>query len=247
MENNLTVPQESLPAEFTEAGSWGTEGLDAQDILIPKLLCMQGLSKLVADRKAMMGDMINSTTSEVVGNDQKPIEIIPILNFNTWVEYEKIGGKLKFKTITPVTAANRNQPIEEKLPNGIEVRRDYCINFYVLLARDAADPAALPYVLCFKRTSLGAGKKLATHLFDCKSRKLPSAVKSFKLEAVKKQNDQGTFYVFDVTPARNTNREEITTAYSWYKRIAAQETKVDNSDLVDPEAGDAGVSPQSQF
>lgn len=223
-----------LPAEFDSA--WGTEGTDTRDILIPKLLVMQGLSELVTQERAQMGDFCNSVTGEVVGTARekgfKPVVFIPIMTFKTWVIYEKIGDKLEFKEIIPMTPANSNWEMEEEV-NGATVRRDRCINFFVLVEGQTGE---LPYSLTFRRTSYRAGQKLATHFKTCelaaaRGRPVPPAAKTFKLIAHKETNDHGTFYVLDVEPNGDTKQEDLKTAYEWYQVLKTRSVKVDDSDV----------------
>ena len=82
------------------------------DIVVPKLLLMQGLSKLVAeDRKFQSGDIVRSTTETKIGDDKSaPIPFIPLKMTMSWREEEKIGQKFQFKKSLPRTAANEDLP-----------------------------------------------------------------------------------------------------------------------------------------
>ena len=232
--------QSNLPVEAHEQ-NWGTEGTDSRDILIPKLLVMQGLSKMVVAEKASMGDFVDSVTGEVLGSgrekDLKPVPFIPIMTFKTWAEYEKIEQKgkepkLEFKGIIPMTEANANWPLEEE-KDGVPVRRDRCINFYVLLADKPDD---LPYLITFRRTSYRAGQKLATHFKKCelaalRGKPVPPAKSIFNLTATKLTNDKGTFFVADVERSGETPNESLKLAWDWFQMLKTSNVKVDNSDL----------------
>jgi hypothetical protein len=232
METQSVVKAEkNLPQVFDSA--WGTEGVDKRDILIPKLLVMQGLSDLVTEEKAQMGDIVDSVTGEVLGScrekDYKPVPVIPIMTFKTWVVFKKSGnGQTEFKEIIPMTAGNENLPREDE-----EFVRDRCINFYVLNANRTDE---LPYLLSFRRTSYRAGAKLATYFTKCelaarRGRPVPPAARIWNLGGSKQSNDKGTFYVFDVEQAGETPKEAIQTAFEWYQTLRTQSTKVDHSDL----------------
>jgi hypothetical protein len=239
--------KQELTTEVYEGG-WGTEGTDSRDILIPKLLVMQGLSKMVTDDKAQMGDFVDSVSGEILGSarekDLRPVKFVPIMTFKTWVEYEKIeikgkDAKLEFRGIIPMTEANANWPLEEE-KEGKSLRRDRCINFYVLLADKPDD---LPYLITFRRTSFRAGQKLATHFKKCelaalRGKPVPPAATVFALTASKLTNEKGTFYVADLSPTGTTPKETLKLAWDWYQMLKTANVKVDNSDLV----GDDAVS-----
>lgn len=220
---------------------WGSEGVDSTDILIPKILLMQGLSDYVAEGSAQMGDLVNSVSAKLLGTarekDKKPVCIIPISTFKTWAEYTvDTKGGLKYKQTIPMTAANADLPLEDMVDN-VKIRRDKCLNFYVL---NVDEPEEFPYVITFKRTSYHAGKKLATHFVKCQQAKalgkpVPPAATMFNLSGVKTQNDFGTFYVFDVAEAGKTSPELLAKAYHWYQVIKTKAVKVDESDVVETE------------
>lgn len=229
------------------SSSWGSEGIDAQDILIPKILLMQGLSEYVADGKVQMGDIVQSTTGRKLGGKDKPLQFIPICTFKTWVNSEKVGQKFEFRGTEPITPENTDLPLEWQ-QQGSMWRRDRCLNFYVLTPEDIErekqaiekaakgdlpdpDDALLPYVLTFRRTSYGVGKELSTHFSKCAHFKVPPAVSMFNLSSEKVQNDQGTFYVFKLEKAGKTDPHHIQVARQWYDIITKAKVKIDEPEL----------------
>lgn len=231
------------------SSSWGSEGVDAQDILIPKILLMQGLSEYVADGKVQMGDIVLSTNGRKLGGKDKALTFIPICTFKTWVNSEKVGQKYEFRGTEPITPENSDLPLEWQ-QQGAMWRRDRCLNFYVLLPEDIErekqaiekaskgdlpdpDDALLPCVLTFRRTSYGTGKELSTHFSKCAHFKVPPAVSMFNLLSEKVQNDQGTFYVFKLEKAGKTDTHHIQAARQWYEIITKAKVKVDEPAVVD--------------
>ena len=236
----------ALPPATYESG-WGTEGVDKRDILIPKLLLMQGLSELVTEERAQIGDIVDSVTGEVLGtcrdSGKKPVKFIPISTFKTWVEFQKVNGTAKFTRIVPMTEENANWAMEDG-----EFTRDRCINFYVLLADR---PEELPYLLSFRRTGYRAGQKLATFFTKCelaarRGKPVPPAAKVWALAGSKQSNDKGTYYVFDVEMAGDTSKEALQTAFEWFQTLRTQQTKVDHSDLAGDVAVDVGSAAAAE-
>lgn len=228
--------------------AWGSEGIDASDVVIPKLLLMQGQSEFVAAGKVKAGDIVKSTTGDLLGGAAGGVEIIPFMTFKTWVLSEFSGSRYEFRGVEPITAENVNEPLEWNVGSKAW-RRDRCLNFYVLLPADISkemkalkkleekgelpDPgdALLPCVLSFRRTSYGAGKDLATHFMKAATFNVPPAVSKFKLLSKLEKNDQGTFYIFTIEPAGKSSEEEINACKKWYEVISHTKVKVDDSDL----------------
>lgn len=232
-------------------GSWGSEGVDNSDILIPRLLLMQGLSEYVTEGTAKIGDIVRSTTGEVLATKDKPLSIIPVLTHKTFVTLEKVGNKFEFRSIEPVTSENVNAPLEWQ-QGGSLWRRDRCIDFFVLIPGDidrerkaldklksgdmpdSAD-ALFPCHLSFRRTSYNAGKVLSTHFSTAARFVLPPASSIFSLSSELVKNDQGSFAVFMVKPSGKTTMDDLTVAKRWYTILAAAQAKnnvaVDNDSI----------------
>jgi len=102
----------------------------------------------------------------------------------------------------------------------------------VLIPDEVKEGGCMPYVLSFRRTSLKAGKKLATQMFvkNRAANKNPAAV-VLEVSGHSKQNDDGEFIVQDVKAKRPSTDEEMVKAYEWYQLIHSGKTKVDESDL----------------
>jgi hypothetical protein len=125
------------------------------DVLVPKVLLMQGLSDYVAERKAQQGDIVRSTTAEKLGDDKTPLEFIPLSINNSWIIKEKVGTKYEYRksvprksVVNPLEQQAEATRIEtdrqdENLPwefkhNGTDWKRIKAINCFALLPRDIA-------------------------------------------------------------------------------------------------------------
>jgi len=220
------------PADVPEA--WGSENVDAADIIVPKILLMQGLSKLVAADEAKQGEFRDSLTGALLGGKDKPLEFIPFHSTKTWVVFEQaVGGKAEYKETVPMTAHNKDWATEEQSSGGT-VRRDRCLNYYVLLLDDIKSGTYMPYMLSFRRTSYTAGRKLATIFAKLKMFKEPPASRVFTLSSRLEKNDLGQFYVADVGEKRRSSSEEMDAALNWYRVVRTASVVVDDSDLKAP-------------
>jgi hypothetical protein len=239
VEGTKAVASAALFAKKTDAH------IDQGDILIPKLLLMQGLSQLVADEKAQMGDVINSVTNTVLGGKKGSMTFIPLSHSKTWVRYKMEGASPKFMGIEPFTVQNSRRPWEEEV-DGVKYRNDACLNFFVLLESEINDPRAMPYALSFRRTSYTAGKKLATHFAQCSMAGLAPYAGMLALTSEKQQNDHGPYYVFNVVPVKDTPPEYAPKILQWAEFLASTSVKVDDSDI-EAEGSGASAVETKQF
>lgn len=238
--SNLEVQkQQNKGLQAYSEDTWGTEGVESGDIRIPKLLLMQGISGLVAEEKASAGDIVNSVTGEVLGSSKKPVAIVPIYMWKDFTIMEEIEGKFEFKErvpYTPETAHWRDFENRDYEEGGVRMRRDFGMNFLVMLADDLQEDkieGALPYALTFKRTSLNAGKDLATYFTKAAMKKKPACFFTLDIGAKMEKGDKGPYYVSKVVTVKETpdfGRVEPVLK-NWYLTFKAGAAKIDESDL----------------
>jgi hypothetical protein len=224
MSKELTTTEQkelaTMEAEMQEA--FGNTEVSASDIMIPKLMVMQGLSKLVIDGVAKFGDFVDSTTEEVIGNMKEPFDLIPFHMEKLWYISEKNGDDYEFSGIEAVTPHNENLPYEDIL-NGKAIKRQMVRNFYCMNPKDMS----LPMIVSFKGMSTRAGKQLATLMY-MKNRaegKQPPAY-HITLTGEKTSNDKGTFVTLKVTKGSATIMPEMREVLKWYTTINSGKTKV---------------------
>jgi hypothetical protein len=205
---------------------------DQADIVIPRVLLMQGTSDLVGKRKANQGDIIDSTSSEMLAGPDKPLEIIPIKPLpKEWVIEKHNGKKFEFERTEPWNPAVADQ--WEFVENGVKMRRNAKLSFYVLLARDSKSNH-LPYLLAFQRTGYKAGKNLASFFQEARfafqsgdKNSIPMG-QIFELGCHIEQGDTGSYYVFDCKRTRLANEAEKDKAIYWFSQLRTNTYKVDS-------------------
>lgn len=225
--------QESAVSAHTDMADWGVPEVSSKDVVIPKILCMQGLSELVVDDKAKMGDFVDSMTSEIIGNySSKHIEFVPFHLEKIWIISKKVGNDFEFDSIESVTPANEGRAYNEVI-DGVEYKNEYCMNFYVLRLEDMS----LPYIISFKGMSSKAGRILATQMYvrNRAAGKIPPAY-VMSLSGSKDKNDKGTFITLATSVVRESSAEEIDAAFNWYKTVNAGQVKAHEEQNVGAEA-----------
>jgi hypothetical protein len=241
-------------ADMFEGMDYGN--VETKDLLIPKILLMQGQSDKVLDGTCKAGDIIKSTTGEVYGSarerDAKALRFIPVYMYKTWVKQEVLGkGKMQYIETYPVTPLNTDQKWEQVvqedgLTRTFKLTKN--INFYIILEQDFGNALAVPHVLTFRSTSARAADIIESWFAECnvaqKARQpkntkgelmLPFA-RIFELAGKLESNDDNSWYVYKTTdkgavPAEDT---KIAQAFSWYKEVSKYDhlKEVDNSDEV---------------
>lgn len=263
---NAVATTEEKPTGLAVVGPQtdNAEEILASNIIIPKILLMQGLSELVSDGKAVMGDMVRSTTGEKLGNAEKPVEIIPLTYNTTWVKQEKVGNAWEYRGQEPMTAANQDLPWQYE-ENGTQWKRTKSLNLYALLPSDVVaekaemekakngempdpDKALLPVMISFRSTSFNAGKVVNTHFAKARKFGLQGYVSTLKLKCYKEKNELGTFYVFDVETAGKTPKDAFEVCEYWRNIVASGKAQVDDKDEAERPVKDySAVSEGSNF
>lgn len=236
-EKNLPAAKEATEIMEMGSGAWGSEGLESSDILVSKILLMQGQSKFVQRGDAAIGQLVDSVTGEVLGGvtnsktkEITPIELIAFSSFKTLITSKKVGDKFEFMKVEPMGPDNVNLAPEEVV-DGLTIRRDRCLNFYVLRPEDIKAGNAFPYLLSVRRTSYKAGRQITTMGQKLKAFKQPLAAKCIQLGVEFKENDQGAFWAFTASPGRVSTQEELKEAHRWYTAFKTQSVRHDDSDL----------------
>lgn len=222
----------------TEVAAWGDDVHLGQDIVLAKILPMQGLSQLVTDGKAAMGEFRDSLSGAKLGSIAEPLEVLPFHVEKFWdVMEEDDEGDFKWARSEPLIENPAQEGYNDNLPwsdteNGVPVKRVRRMNFYVMLPSEIAAGTSVPYIFSFKSTSYREGKKLFTQMYmRNRKAKLPPPAFLFKIGGVKQKNDKGVFIVPTIELSRRSTDAEVAECFNWYQLIKKGAVKVDDSDL----------------
>jgi len=227
METSIAVAESKAMSFATHQD---THEVEAKDLIIPKLLVMQGLSQAVSDGKAILGEIRDSLDNKLFGGKDKTLEFIPLHFYKTWILFTEEKGKLEYTAQVPYTPANADWTWEDTV-DGKKVRRDQAINVYVVLPSEVKEGIFMPYLISYRRTSYVAGKKMLTDLTKMKMANREWHTKCFKLGSKQEKNDLGSYYIFQNELGRDTTPEELEAIAPWIKMLKTQKVKVDDSDL----------------
>lgn len=235
-QNQVAVKEEApLPVVKQDiAQSMADMGISASDLVIPKLLLMQPTSEMVGDEKAKVGDVVNSQTLEILGNDKASLEIIPLKLFKTWRIMDMSVKPAKLLRTENVTSQNEKLPWEGN-EDGKPIRRDFCHNFFVLLLPEVEAGEAFPAVIQFKRTSSYAGRQLSTQLFKMAALGRKAFSQTVIVSVGKEKHETNTYALFKIGKGNPTNAKGLAAAEEWSGRLAAMTYTIDEGGEVEVE------------
>lgn len=243
MNTEIQKKENSLPAQFNPQAA-ASMGLSSADMLMPRVLLMQGSSELVKKSKTKnSGDIIDSVAgvtllSSKEAQEGKKIEMVPLTAYKTWIidRFDTVTQKWKYHTQQPM------KPGEEKLPWDYEefdeqtklmnrYRRKYRINVYALIKSQIGTEDCLPYLVSFQVFALEEGKKITTHMIKAARNKKYPYCKSFFLSAGTETSKNGdSFEVFRVELGNDVPVEAQKVAHSWMEEIQAGRVVADADD-----------------
>lgn len=218
MTTEITNNEVKAVTAIPEANWGGAKHTDTADIIIPRLMLMQGQSDAVKKRKAMYGDIIDSLSGQALGQHDKPVEIIPFFVLpKYWIVSDRVQKEWVFKKRVPYLPENAAWRYEETDAQGAPmVQNILCMDFLCMVAGKLQE---FPYSLSFRKTGTKVGKKLSTHFQKCEMRNVPAAKTVFKLGAVEESKNGNTYYVFTLEEGREANSEELAAAWKWFQDV----------------------------
>lgn len=242
--SNELAKKEMHPVSTTPEGAWEDEApIRSEDILLPRLHLLQAVSKLVADGKAQMGDIVSTVTGKILGGRGKPVECIFIKRMPTvWQGVEPASGRLVSEEL--VTAQNANRDFMGVDAYGNPVKFYMAYKFFALLPSDLS---GMVYEITFKSTSQRIGKQINSYFFECQGAKKSPARYVLMLSSRQEKNNKGQpYYVWELGhERRETTAEEFDRAYTWHKTLKQASVKVDAGVPDDFEVGSTSFNPEN--
>lgn len=198
-------------------------GITANDIIIPKVLLMQAISEAVKARKIYAGQFLHSIDEVEMTS---PLEFIVLNYFKEILTFED----KKYVKKEAWTHQKEVDLVREEIKGALVIQKSISHNFTIILTKDIEEMTPFPMVVSFKKTSVKAGKKLCTQLLMLEEFGAKPQDKTFKLSSKEESGDNGSYFVFEVSPGRKTTDEEKKVAYRWADRMKVVNVIVDDKD-----------------
>lgn len=236
--------------DFDQAGS--DQKLSSKDIMIPKILVMQGQSPMVLEGDAMFGELRDSLNKEVMAKakmgdkDALPITCIPFHRECYWIIKKQVGEKWQTVMLDKFNKENENlNQYETWQGEDGNYKRVLLLLFYIHIPGKV-----IPYTIGFKGSSLETGKALSTQMYVVnKSLNVDKAYlkspmgKIIELTPKKVSKNDNTYIVVDMTVKDDSTYEQACEAMKWYKAVSSGETTADHSDELNPQE----TQPNGEF
>lgn len=224
----------------------GNEAAEATDILIPRILLMQGTSKWVPE-SFNMGDLITSVDEELLAKKGDTIEIIPFVMKKSWQVFTREKNP-QWVREEPWNAANDNLEweFEEEDPDRgvVELKRQRNYGFYCfVVGEDGIDKYAIPSLINF-RSSAGFkdGKKIASHFGVMKSMEQPGFTVTWKISTETVKDGDNSYMKFVVRKGRNVTEEEMQPIYKWLNLMKTQAANIKDHAVNEDESSETTVN-----
>lgn len=234
--NTTPVVKQTQAIATTEdfsAGGWDTEVVDTKDIIIPKILLMHPTSEMVKKGTRNQGEIIKSTSGDVVAKRGETFDVIVFEKWKEWRIMKKnpTSGRFEYVRLEPWTSENDSLPWDFE-ENGVPFRRDKTMNFYGVLAKEADGGNAFPVKLSFVRTGFKTGLKIADAYARALMEKQPPTRQVFKIGSELVNGKEETFFAFTAEAGQATTDAQKSAALQW--RQVVQLAKKNNT-IVDHE------------
>lgn len=225
---NEIVKQENKELVTTAAQVMLDMDIEMKDVNIKKILLVQKQSKAFDDGKAGLGDIIIGSTFEKIGDYDHPIEIIPLSKYKNYQIFNMDSGQ-------PVFVRYEEYKRGIQLPwdfeeDGHTMRRDECINVYVLLPSELKN-MAFPKLIPFKRTSTKAGQDVLQQFIRMGMYGKPVYFEAIQIGAQKEVEGTTSYAKFIGGKTRRCTDDEMMIAKTWFELLPKAQIKVDDSDL----------------
>jgi hypothetical protein len=221
------VQQPAPPPALPESANWGAiEDIDADDLLVPKILHQQALSKFAADGLSRPGDFCDSFTGEVLAAKDSKLEVIIFGSFKTMLisKFDQAKRDYVYERTIPITKQNAyelsKKPYYEDI-GGESYKNSKQYNFYCLIPSKIQD---LPFVITFAGKKCKTAQKINTMIALLNQHNRPGAGVVFELKSISEKNDSGAWFGLEVKQGRDTTPEELKIAHQWY--LKSRTTKI---------------------
>lgn len=259
-EKEEEAPEEEAPEEKQEVatkpeaevatthhtGQGIADNVDSEDMMLGHIHQVQAMSHEFLkdpDCDCKVGDYICTVTREVLGTNEKPLEVM-FLKYQKMIRLVALedgkvvsgGGCLGYE---PWNAAAREKPQEGETEYGQKFRRDPEYRFWVIRPGHEYE---LPMIFSCRRTKINLAKEILTICTGMQRlRGLDSWGHVFILTSVEGENkNKKVFQIPRAKPGRATTEEERKVARYWYNELTKNEHKYNPGDeATGAQGGDA--------
>lgn len=232
-EKNLPAEkQETLPSYINPEGNRGSENVEMEDLVIPRIDLAQALSPVVIKSKpeyidgAMPGMMFNSVTRELYGEE---IHIVPVLfkkDYIVWRDRQE-GGGYRGAFDTELDAAKERDKLDQEAGKKVHEVMDTAQHIVYIVRNDGTYEEA---VLSMSRSKMKVSRNFNSIIRLAGGDRFS---RMYKVVVVPESNDKGDFFNLSIRAAGFPSEAVYKQAEKLYEDIKSGSINVsaDTSDM----------------
>jgi hypothetical protein len=202
MSKNLTVKKQN---EIDTTNYYVDFEVDSADLIIPKIMLMQKVSKRVEEEEAKVGEFRENVSNKRLGDKKTNLVIAPITPIKK-IYCESVKDNKNNVVSYKEVPCNPNKPLpeQEDHPEGVLERQVayqlFCLPINELEDYIKADATPIPYVLTFKGASFYAGRQVFQAQFMYRNMRKPPFALSFEISSTQATSKMGghTYYKMEI-------------------------------------------------
>ena len=229
-ETQVVKKDSALPSRISGNKPAGFEEMDMQqDIILPRVQILQGLSEIVSEGKGIAGELADSLSKEIYG---ETFDFIPLFLFKTKVMFE-VGKGLTMYSRNGLTITTASEEYQEYVGKNCE---EVPFN-----AWQGNTPPGLALVYNFPSLRVGrltefpisvslmkaSTKAAKTLLSMAMVSGEDMCARKYRLTSLKQTNDKGTFFTANFELLGRCSDEEYEAAKKWHGMLRAKPVDVD--------------------
>lgn len=226
---------------------FGFEETKAEDIVIPRIKVIQGLSPEVEEKTANIGDIVNSLTKEIL-NGKKFIPIKQTYSNICWNPDRKAEQRIICRSADgkigqgpdgarACATCGKNKFDNTKVGKDAQPQCTSYLNYVGFM-----EDVLAPIVLSFARTNYNEGRKM---LSLAKSTMQSIWNYDYQLDSKKVSKNGNSWYNMAVSLCNQTTPEERAFAYELFKSLKTMSYDVDYEDVATLDNGVPDIDEQT--
>lgn len=240
-------PQAEVPAYLTKGPALGTENIEMQDMAIPRLKIVQGLTRAkVNNKKLIDGAWYHSVTEQIICPPEEALDLYFILKWSGRIIFD---DSLKFVASEYTDYNTKEKVCLGEVVDDRDPRWMDCINYFVVTRKDLIEgirAGIAPDLLIYTAMSgsMGPAKKLNSHFKSEGKRGFSMFAHRVQATTSLEKFDKGNAYMPVFTPKGHASEKEHLGLESLYKvcrKLASTEAAQKETEKEDEE-----VKPQPQ-
>lgn len=197
----------------------GLENMRPGDLLVPRLILLQGLSPQVTEGDCKPGQIINSITGDIWIDKDEEVEFIPVYHYLEWIQWgdRELREGIKERTLDPESKLAQMAMRGQKYTDSKGVDQWIVTEYHNFVSLLPSRDMKMPVVISCAKTNHKKGRKLLG-LARYRGR-FPLYAGMYTICSKSEENQSGQkYYVFDFGNAGWVTQE----AYKAVKELYTQ-------------------------